>query len=232
MADPILYAVEVDLPRSSLAEFSEWYAAVHAPHLFLAGFTTCASYLSVAGGMSVVDIYQAADWAIFESPAFQRYREAAARDPYRPGVLAGVREARTVYIHQPWSGASARGPEQPLDADWISLWRFKGTSVATEAPSWLAREGAAGLAAHGARGMRLLSRGRDTPTGRSHRPDQALLVEWNHRPAPEAMSLLPEWLVRDAGPDELFTGYRLYPWAEGSAPRAELVRTLAALTAS
>ena len=56
--DPLIYVVEIDLPPEdgprALATFSRWYANVHAPHLYEAGFTTCTSYRAVRGGMGIV----------------------------------------------------------------------------------------------------------------------------------------------------------------------------------
>ena len=112
----------------------------------------------------------------------------------------------------------------PLDADWISIWRFPGDAkTEARAAEWLASEGAALLASRGARNIRLLHRGQDAPTGASKRPTLALFAEWPQRPPAEALTtaLLPDWLAEQIPSEQLFTGFRLYPWAASAALRAE-----------
>ncbi len=230
MAERIFYVVELALPAEHLPEFTTWYAAVHAPHLFQGGFTTCTSYLAVSGGLSVVDIYQAEDWSMFQSPAFARYRQLAATDPYRPRILAEVTNPRTVYRHHRGSPLPSHDPAAPLHADWVLMWRFPGDEALEErVAGWLAAEGHDALAGLGAHGVRLLHRGQDTPTGTSFRPALALLTEWSIRPPEgEAAAVLPDWLRTAAAAEEGFAGLRLYPWPDDPSSRAEMARRIAA----
>jgi hypothetical protein len=229
VAESIFYVVEVALPDSDLPAFAEWYAGVHAPHLFMAGFNNCTSYLAVSGGMSVVDIYQGADWSMFEAAAFARYRGIVFADPYRPPVLATVKNTRTVYVHHAATPLPSRDPDAPLDADWICIWRLPGEDDAeNRIAAWLEAEGAAALQALGARQVRLLHRGRDAPTGTSFRPALALVTEWPERPPEDALrALLPGWLAPWADPAQGFTGFRLYPWANSQELRAAAARYMA-----
>lgn len=228
MAESIFYVVEVSLPDTDLPEFAEWYATVHAPHLFQAGFNNCTSYLATSGGMSVVDIYQAGDWNMFEAPAFNRYRRIVFTEPYRPKVLAEVENTRTVYVHHAQAPLPSRDPDAALDADWISIWRFAGDEAdENRIAEWLEESGAAAL---GAAQVRLLHRGKDAPTGTSFRPPLALVLEWPERPPEEKVLLnaLPGWLRAQIDPAQGFTGCRLYPWANNPALKAEVARRVAA----
>jgi hypothetical protein len=228
VAESIFYVVEIALPDKDLPEFAEWYATVHAPHLFQAGFNNCTSYLATSGGLSVVDIYQAADWSMFEAPAFARYRSIVFAEPYRPPALAEIQNTRTVYLHHAGTPLPLRDPDAPLDADWVSIWRFDGdASLEERVAAWLAADG---IAALGADQARLLHRGQDAPTGTSFRPALALVLEWSHRPPGDAalLAVLPDWLKPSIDPAQGFTGRRLYPWANDQALQAEVARHIAA----
>jgi len=216
MAEPIFYVVEIEPPASALVEFCAWYGFAHAPHLFNAGFRTCTSYIGVSGTMAVVDIYQAEDWAMFGTPAFDRYRGIAAADPQRPAAVKGLPNSRTVYHHHPSTPLPSRDAAAPLDADWVMLWRLEGdAALEARIAGWLAEGGAARL---GADQVRLLHRGRDAPTGPSVRPALGLLTEWATRPDQTALlARLPAWLAID--PAQGFVGWRLYPWALDPALR-------------
>jgi hypothetical protein len=229
MSERIFYVVELALPEEHLLEFTTWYAAVHAPHLFQGGFTTCTSYLAVSGGLSVVDIYQAEDRSMFQSPAFARYRRLAAADPYRPGILAEVTNPRTVYHDHARSPLPSRDPATPFHADWVLIWRFPGDSALEErVAAWLDGEGSDALQRLGAQSVRLLHRGQNTPTGTSFRPTLALVTEWSARPPEsEAAAALPAWLRAAIGSEEGFAGLRLYPWPDDPASRAEMARCIA-----
>jgi hypothetical protein len=227
VAESIFYVVEIALPDKDLPEFAEWYATVHAPHLFQAGFNNCTSYLATSGGLSVVDIYQAADWSMFEAPAFARYRSIVFADPYRPAVLASIENTRTVYFHHAGTPLPSRDPDAPLDADWVSIWRFGGEAGLRErVAAWLASEGAAAL---GADQARLLHRGQDAPTGTSIRPALALVLEWSRCPPEDAAlrAVLPDWLRPTIDVAHGFTGRRLYPWANDQALQGEVARHVA-----
>lgn len=229
MAEGIFYVVELALPAEHLPEFAAWYPTVHAPHLFQAGFTTCTSYLAVSGGLMLVDIYQAESWAMFQAPAFARYRVVASADLYRPRVLAEVTNPRTVYHHHSTGPLPSRDDRAPLDADWVLIWRFAGdVDIEDRVAAWLSTEGADALERLGAQGIRLLHRGRDTPTGTSFRPPLALLTEWSVRPPEEAaLAVLPIWLRDAALAKEGFAGMRLYPWPAAPATRDEMLRRVA-----
>ncbi len=139
--DPLIYVVEIDLPPEdgprALATFSRWYANVHAPHLYEAGFTTCTSYRAVRGGMGIVDIYQAPDWSVFVGERFTRYRQVAAADPHLPPFMAGIANRRTPYVAVDGLAAAA-----PLASDWIALWRFSAdAALLAETQAWLAATG-------------------------------------------------------------------------------------------
>lgn len=218
MSDPLFYVVEIDLPSGhpgrDLATFRDWYANVHAPHLYEAGFTTCTSYRGVSGAMQVVDIYQAPDWSIFESERFARYRRIAAEDPHLPVFMTGIPNIRTPYVAaSPGSGAA----QQPLSSDWITLWRLDADATLTmRLGDWLATEGEAALRSRGIGRIRVLKRTRPAPTGTSDRPAVALVMESASRPADDIIdaSAAPDVLRQALGKSPHFCGYRLYPWPD------------------
>lgn len=229
MAESMFYVVELALPPEHLPRFATWYVAVHAPHLFQAGFTACASYVAVEGGLSVVDIYQAPDWGMFETPAFARYREVAAADAYRPPILAQVRNPRTVYVHHARSPLPSRDPEVALDTDWVLIWRFDGDeALERSVEDWLDSAGWPVLRDLGAAKLRLLHRGKDAPTGQSFRPRLALVSEWRARPGTaEVLAAFPGWLREAVDPDGGFLGLRLYPWPSDPSLHPEMSRRIA-----
>lgn len=228
MTDSIFYVVEIELPAKNLAEFVPWYASVHTPHLFQAGFNNCTSYLAVSGGMSVVDIYQSADWSMFETDAFNRYRPIAAEDPWRPQALRGIKNVRTVYHHNALPGVATRDPSWPLDTDWLTIWRFAGdAALEAKIADWLATGGAAQL---GARNLRLLHKTKDAPTGGSRPLELALVAEWDRRPPESAhdSAMLAGWPGPAIAAADCFTGIRLYPWAASADCRREAEALVAA----
>ncbi|WP_426955070.1 hypothetical protein [Muricoccus radiodurans] len=212
MGEPIFYVVEIDPPAEALPDFAAWYAFAHAPHLFNGGFTNCTSYVGVSGTMAVVDIYQSDDWSMFQRPAFQRYIPIAVADPFRPDAIRGRRNSRTVYHHHPDTPLPLRDAALPLDTDWIMIWRMEGdAALEARIADWLRDGGAERLTGLGARGIRLLHRGPDAPTGPSIRPALAVVTEWAAQPAYPAG--LPDWLSALIDPAQGFIGWRLYPWA-------------------
>jgi hypothetical protein len=212
--DPLVYVVEIDLPQGGLATFRDWYAHVHAPHLYEAGFTTCTSYRAVRGRMDIVDVYQAPGWSIFESAAFARYRRIAAADPHLPPFMAGIANIRTPYIARPETGTAAG---EPLAADWLAILRFDADDGALAAvTAWLGAGGAADLSARGVVRTRLLGRTRPAPTGTSDRPAAALMMESTRDPGVALPAGAPAVLTAAAGPH--FTGHRLYPWPDAAGP--------------
>ncbi|MEO3474960.1 hypothetical protein AAFN86_24080 [Roseomonas sp. CAU 1739] len=220
MSGPVFYVVEIEPAAAALPAFADWYASVHAPHLFNAGFNNCTSYVGVSGTMSVVDIYQADDWSVFQRPAFDRYRGIAASDPWRPASVKGLPNSRTVYHHHASTPLPSHDAAAPLDADWIMVWRLDGDAVLEDrVAAWLAEGGAGPLINHGARQIRLLHRGRDAPTGPSVRPTLAILTEWAAQPPSDLAASLPGWLSPRVDPALGFVGWRLYPWALDPALR-------------
>ena len=223
MSDPIFYIVELELPDSDLDSFLRWYAAVHTPHLYEAGFTLCTSYRAISGAMSLVDIYQAPSWDIFESAAFERYRQVAADDPHRPPYIGKNPNTRTPYHHVQWSRSPDPDIARPLVTDWITVWRFPADEATfTKVTDWLRDEGEADLRNRGAQHMRVLRKGKEAPTGTSIRPEAAIVLQWKSQPSAQAIdtTTLPAWLSEAIGKSESFTGYRLYPWADDPTIKA------------
>ncbi|MDP2801349.1 MAG: hypothetical protein Q8O26_05640 [Phreatobacter sp.] len=215
--DPLFYVVEIDLPEGGQTTFRDWYAHVHAPHLYEAGFTTCTSYQAARGRMDIVDVYQAPGWSIFESAAFARYRRLASADPHLPPFMAGIANIRTPYVAWPDSGLAAA---EPLAADWLTILRFDADDGALAAvAAWLGAGGGEDLSARSVVRTRLLTRTRPAPTGTSDRPAAALVLESRRDPGAALPNGAPPALTGAAGPH--FTGSRLYPWPDDTALRTE-----------
>jgi hypothetical protein len=211
MTGPILYTAELELADTDIPGFRDWYGHRHASDLYEAGMRVCTCYRAVEGGLTIVDIYEADDWAVFETPA---YRGIGERDPHNAEILAKrTNKAATVYANSPGIGPATG----PFRADWVSLARFAATP-ANEAKlrTALASGAAAPLLGHGAGRLRLVARTKDHPRNDTFRPRLMLLVEWQARP-PAAAALAP-WLAATLGhsPDSLdvFVGQRLYPWPD------------------
>lgn len=204
MTGPILYTAELDLADADIPPFRDWFAGRHASDLYEAGLKVCTCYRAVEGGMSIIDIYEADDWAVFNGPAYVGIRP---RDPYGPEILERRRnKSHTVYAND--QGAIARGP---FRADFVSLARFEAPAEA-EAKLRAALGGAAPLAQR----VRLVARTTDHPRNPTFRPRLMLLAEWNDRP-PSAAAL-DEWVTAQLGaaPESLdhFVGQRIYPWPD------------------
>lgn len=217
MSEPLFYVVEIDLPADdpagNLAIFRAWYANVHAPHLYEAGFTTCTSYRGISGAMQIVDIYQAPDWSIFESERFARYRRVAAADPHLPSFMPAIPNIRTPYV----PAAHGEAEAAPLAADWVTIWRLDADAALTaRLADWLAAEGEALLRARGIDRIRVLKRTRPAPTGTSDRPGAALVLESVRRPPGDIVDAgaAPAFLGAALGTGPHFCGYRLYPWPD------------------
>ena len=214
MTGPILYTAELELPDEDISAFSDWYAGRHAPDLYQAGFTVCTCYRAVRGGMKLIDLYEAPDWNIFESPA---YRQMGPRDVYGPPLMAKRQDkAHTVYEYR---ASTAPSDTAPLSADWIGFARF-ATAPQAVAKLAAALSGASGaaLTAAGARRVRLAERGRDHPRNPTHRPGCIVLAEWDREPAEAAdIGRFVAGQIDTSGLDS-FVGYRLYPWPD--VPRA------------
>lgn len=224
MQDPLFYIVEIDLPaagwQAQFATFRRWYAHVHAPHLYEAGFATCTSYRAVAGAMEIVDIYQAPAWEVFEGARFAAYRAIAAADPHLPGFMPAIANIRTPYGHVAWGGRAAEKAAWPLAADWITVWRLAADdALLSRTAGWLDGGGEAAFAAAGASAVRLLNRTRSAPTGTSDRPQGALVLEWKAEPPPAFVTgeAAPVFLKGAMTGAPHFCGYRLYPWPDDAA---------------
>lgn len=220
MTEPLFYVVEIDLPADDpagdLAIFRAWYANVHAPHLYEAGFTTCTSYRGIAGAMQIVDIYQAPDWSIFESARFARYRRIAAADPHLPAFMPAIPNIRTPYV----PAVDGEAEAAPLAADWVTIWRLDADAALTaRLADWLSAEGEALFRDRGIDRVRLLRRTRPAPTGTSNRPAAALVLESARRPADDIVDAgaAPDVLRQALGKGPHFCGYRLYPWPDDGA---------------
>jgi hypothetical protein len=210
MTAPILYTAELELPDEDIRAFSDWYAGRHAPDLYQAGFTVCTCYRAVRGGMKLIDLYEAPDWNIFGSPAYQ---QMGPRDVYGPPLMAKRQDkAHTVYEYR---ASTAPADTTPLAADWIGFARFAATpqAVAKVAEALSGAPGAA-LVATGARRVRLAERGRDHPRNPTHRPGCIVLAEWDREPADAAdIGRFVTSQIETSGLDS-FVGYRLYPWPD------------------
>jgi hypothetical protein len=212
MSGDIIYVAELAIAPVNLPDFYNWYAGRHAPDLYQLGFRTCTSYRAVAGGMDVIDVYEAAAWDIVTSEA---YREMKARDGHASVACAG-RTDWTHTIYQ-YNAAVAADRHPLLNADWITLARFGASPDVEDAVAgWLLEAGEVAYAALGARSVRLLHRGRDHPTLKSRRARCALLAEWSHEPprAGHGSAALPKNLADALDLDQPFIGYRLYPWPD------------------
>lgn len=228
MKKPIFYIVELDLPKEDfekhLRYFYEWYAHVHTPHLYEAGFTVCTSYRGIAGAMQFVDIYQADDWDIFTSDRFANYRKVAAADPHLPSFMGKTANTRTPYHHVGWRDETIEEMAKPLVADWVTVWRFAADDAGfADVGAWMAREGEAYLKSRGADVIRLLRKTREAPTGTSIRPDSAIVLQWKTQPSAAALDLsaLPTELVAAISAVPGFTGYRMFPWADEPSIKAQ-----------
>lgn len=233
MKNPIFYIVELDLPETDtdahLRYFYEWYAHVHTPHLYEAGFTVCTSYRGIAGAMQFVDVYQADDWDIFTSASFANYRKVAAADPHLPSFMGKTANTRTPYHHVAWRDEAIEEMAKPLASDWITVWRFAADEADfADVGGWLAREGEARLKSLGADTIRLLRKTREAPTGTSSRPDSAIVLQWKSQPSDYALSLtaLPAKLSEAVAAVPGFTGYRMFPWADAPEIRAQFTTFL------
>jgi hypothetical protein len=212
MPGEIVYVAELNIPPAELPVFSAWYAGRHAPDLYQLGFRTCTSYRAVEGAMDVIDVYEAATWDIVAS---EGYRRMKARDAYAAPACAG----RTDWTHTiyEYNARMAADRHPLLDSDWVTLSRFGATPEVEDAlATWLLEAGEAAYAALGARSVRLLRRGRDHPTLKSRRARCAVLAEWPEEPpaAGRDLSTVPVPLLDAMRTDDVFTGFRLYPWPD------------------
>lgn len=203
MATPLLYTAELDLAEADIPAFRDWYAFRHAPDVYQAGFLTCTCYQATQGDMNFLDIYEMADWSIFETP---RYLGMRGRDPYMGPLMEKRRnKAHTVYEQQ------AIVPDQPgawFDADWVVVHRFATPPEQDAAIVALLREAA------GAVRLRYATRAKDHPRNPTFRPRCMIVAEHPTRPA-EPEALVAQVRQRVSLTDAtLFVGQRIYPWPD------------------
>jgi hypothetical protein len=213
IANSILYIAEVEFPEADLKPFIEWYAYRHVADLFKAGFSSCASYGAVEGGMNVFDIYDLDGPDVFTKPA---YRDMASKDPYDAHVMRNaVREAATIYSQRIVPPIDHAGTIPMLDADWISIVRFEASPSADhDIVAWLNEIEGPRLRKLGAARIRFAYRSSDHPSVPSHRPRCLALAEWSERPLSAAASVdsLTKRFGHAVNNVDLYVGNRLYPW--------------------
>ena len=215
MSSPLLYTAELDLAESDVNPFRQWYANRHAPDVYQAGFLTCTCYQAVEGDMNLLDLYELADWGIFDS---LRYKGMQGRDPYMAPLMARRRnKAHTVYSQQ------LIAPDEPggwLNADWLSVFRFDSPAGADAAIVLALSVELGRLRDLGLTRLRFACRDRDHPTNPTFRPRCMVVTEWPRRPPEEAE--LPARLTNRFGDritnPNVFVGRRIYPWPDRLAP--------------
>lgn len=220
-----LYTSELTLADEHLDAFVQWYAFRHAPDIYQIGFHTCTSYRAVAGGMGILDLYEIDSVDIFDTP---QYRSVSQSDPYFNEVLQH-RQEKAHAIHEQVHVLPAPVDARPLlNADWLHVERFELEAGDGEVPAQAEAlraylDGGEGerILLAGAKRVRLARRTKSGPKHVSDRPRWLLLTEWAAQPTladigPRLKSRFGAALSRQS----LFTGYRLYPWADRPEVRA------------
>ena len=205
----LLYTSELEIDAAHIPAFLEWYAYRHAPDIYQIGFRACTCYRSVAGEMTLLDLYEIDSTDIFDTP---QYRSIAPSDPYSSEVLVHRRaKAHTVY-------APAFVAPDPVDArallnaDWIGVERFDCADE-TGLLGYLRSGEAERILLAGAKRVRLARRTQGGPKHVSHRPAWFLLVEWPQQPSiADIGNRLRERL--GVSGHSFFVGQRLYPWKD------------------
>ena len=208
-----LYTSELDIAAEHLDAFVQWYAFRHAPDIYQIGFDVCTSYRSVAGDMTILDLYEIDSVDIFDTA---RYRAIAPADPYFSEVLSHrTNKAHSVYAQVVVAPTPVDG-RALLNADWISVERFDHAGPDDEPLlRYLEATEFERILLAGAKRVRLARRTKAGPKHVSHRPRWMLLAEWAQ---PPGITDIGERLQLQFS-DELsnrsfFRGYRLYPWAD------------------
>lgn len=220
-----LYTSELDIAEEHLDAFVQWYAFRHAPDIYQIGFGVCTSYRSVAGDMTVLDLYEIDSVDIFDTP---RYRAIAPADPYFDAVLSHrTGKAHSVYTQVHVSPAPV-DDRALLNADWLSIERFDhGADDDEPLVRYLADGEAERILLAGAKRVRLARRTKAGPKHVSNRPRWMLMAEWAQ---PPAITDIGERLQAHFGGQisqrSFFRGYRLYPWADRPDLLPEAARPL------
>ena len=218
-----LYTSELDIAPEHLDAFVQWYAFRHAPDIYQIGFDVCTSYRSVAGDMTILDLYEIDSVDIFDTP---RYRAIAPADPYFNDVLQHrTNKAHSVYS-QVFVAPTPVDARALLNADWISVERFDHAGPDDDAlVRFLASAEAERILLAGAKRVRLAHRTKAGPKHVSDRPHWMLLAEWAQPPGiTDIGSRLQTQFGGSLTNQSFFRGYRLYPWADrpdllpGAAP--------------
>lgn len=208
-----LYTSELDIDAEHLGAFVQWYAFRHAPDIYQIGFDVCTSYRSVAGDMTILDLYEIDSVDIFDTP---QYRAIAPADPYFNDVLQHrTDKAHSVYEPVFVSPAPVDG-RALLNADWVSVERFEFDGPDDEPlRQYLAAGEAERILLAGAKRVRLARRTKAGPKHVSQRPRWMLLAEWAQPPAlADIGSRLQARFGSAVSRPSFFRGYRLYPWAD------------------
>jgi len=209
-----LYTSELEIAAEHLDAFVNWYAFRHAPDIYQIGFDVCTSYRSVAGDMTVLDLYEIDSVDIFDTP---QYRTIAQTDPYSAEILAHrTNKAHSIYS-QVFVTPAPVDNRALLNADWISVERFDFAGPDSLAlTDYLVASGEAErILLAGAKRLRLVSRTKAGPKHVSHRPHWMLLTEWAQRPGIADVGQRLSAHFRDAvSSQSFFVGYRLYPWVD------------------
>jgi hypothetical protein len=208
-----LYTSELDIADEHLDAFVQWYAFRHAPDIYQIGFAVCTSYRSVAGDMTILDLYEIDSVDIFDTA---RYRAVAPADPYFNAVLSHrTDKAHSVYS-QVFIAPTPVDGRALLNADWISVERFDH-DVDDEVAllHYLAEGESERILLAGAKRVRLARRTKAGPKHVSHRPRWMLLAEWAQPPAITDIGERLQARFGDAlAQRSFFRGYRLYPWVD------------------
>ena len=207
---PILYSAELNFPDDQLAEFRQWFAHRHAPDLFRAGFRNATCYSPLAGGMNVMDLYEAADIGIFTSDA---YRDVRLTDPHNKRVLRDIDRVPKHYtIYAQRALRAPAGGLPLLGADRLTMIRFNAPkATADAAASWWAGEEGARLAGIGATAIRFGERLKDPRDVPGDRPHWIAIVEWSGAPAELGPAIAARFGAALADLD-LYPARRRYPW--------------------
>jgi hypothetical protein len=206
-----IYTSELDIPEAHLDAFVQWYAFRHAPDIYQIGFELCTSYRSVAGGMTIMDLYEIDSVDVFDTP---QYRTISQTDPYSAEILSQRTDKAHGIYAQVYVEPEPVDTRPLLNADWISVERFDCED--TDAlVSYMEGGEAERILLAGAKRVRLVARTKAGPRHVSNRPRWMLLMEWAERPTLEdvAQRLQARFGDQVSAPS-CFTGYRLYPWPD------------------
>ncbi len=125
--------------------------------------------------------------------------------------------AQTAYLER-----AATPPDAgPMDADWISLFRFGAADTEDGAlMAWLRGDAQKHLAPFGVKRVRLGTRSPEKIGAGTHRPRCMILAEWASQPPPQAdlLPLLSRRFGAALADAEAYVGWRAYPWPDTKRP--------------